>query len=118
MADERGAGPGPGSLREFEEGGVVWTAEVTGRGAVGGPAAAGTIESVYFRERGAADAAVRLAYLPAGRFSNLVDDELRHLLRIALPLAPRPVTAVGDDAERAAGGSQELAEDYSPPSDD
>lgn len=111
MTEEQAEPGDAANVREFEVDGIAWIAEVTGRGAAGGPSSAGVLESVYFRGPDPASPAVWLAYLPAGRFPALMDEELREILRSAPPLAPRPEPA-GEDRERAADRSDRAIEDY------
>lgn len=109
------AGPEPGGEgagRRLEYDGRTWVAEVTGRGAVGFMFGSAAIESVHFRSTDEGVPITRQAYLPAGIFASLEDEELVALLKSAPPLVSRVAPDSVESVDGVADGRPAAVVDY------
>ena len=112
MPAEPGPALGDGAGRRLEHDGLTWVAEVTGRGAVGFMFGSAAIESVHFRCTDERGPITRLAYLPAGIFAGLEDEELVALLRSAPPLVSRAAPESIETVDGVADGQPAAVVDY------
>ena len=76
-----------GDEHGFELDGVEWTVRAAGAGSYGtGRQGSARLLAVHFFRDDAPERPVREALLPAGRFMNLREEELRTLFRRATPI--------------------------------